>query len=359
MMWPAFWGRLKGEHVDPLKPEDVKTAGKGILDGEAQVVATLKALVPDSAEEGVPALVAGGTVYGIGIDDRLEVVDADTGGLPPDVSAWTLVTSNVAAALVAPFSADKFDPYENAEHWDISELIGAVLVRLDKVAPDGTVPVFVNEGRIFARDADGSATVIDGRADASAAWGWMQDGKVSPLVPPFAIRVVVATTGRDEVLTEEQVAMVLAKLSADGEGEPVYIASGRLFKRGTDGSLGAFEHAAAEPLSWPLAHDVRPAAQSLGVKACTDCHAKDAPFLFAPVMPYGPLVTQAAVARPMHEFMQLEGSFQRLFGLTFEFRPLFKVIMLVVSCLIALVLLFAALKALERVLAFTAGGRRV
>lgn len=36
-------------------------------------------------------------------------------------------------------------------------------------------------------------------------------------------------------------------------------------------------------LFWPLAHDVRPAAQSLGVRGCTDCHAAGAPFFFGTV----------------------------------------------------------------------------
>jgi hypothetical protein len=104
---------------------------------------------------------------------------------------------------------------------------------------------------------------------------------------------------------------------------------------------------------------VRPASQSLGVKACTDCHAKDAPFFFATVTPQGPLVTSATVAHPMHDFMALDGSFQKLFGLTFEFRPLFKIAMLVASVLVFLVLVLFALRLLAGVLSFTAGDRRV
>jgi hypothetical protein len=94
------------------------------------------------------------------------------------------------------------------------------------------------------------------------------------------------------------------------------------------------------------------------VRACDDCHAAKAPFFFAEVMPLGPIKTAAAVAVPMHVFMGADQNFQRLFGFTFTFRPLFKLTMLVMSCVIALVLLLVALKTLEHVVTFAASRRK-
>ena len=133
----------------------------------------------------------------------------------------------------------------------------------------------------------------------------------------------------------------------------------KLFTRQDDGALAAADHPAAEPVSWALGHDVRPAVQSLGGRACTDCHAQDAPFFFAQVTPQGPPLTQAVESRPMHAFMALDGNFQKLFGLTFEFRPVFKIVMLVASGFVLLVLLLFALRLLSTVLKFTGGDHRV
>ena len=356
-MWPAFWGRLEGDEAAPLDPAEVQTAGVGILDAEAQIVAVLKALASGDSEDGVPALLMDGKAYTAVADDHLAAQEVDTTAADPSV--WTRVSSNGLAALVKPFSADAFDPNENADHWDIAERIGNVITLLESKAPAGATPVFVNGGKIFTKDAEGFVKVTDQTSTAAVVWGWLKDGDVAPLVPPFTLRVAAATTGRAEVLTEEQVAMVLARLTETGEGQYAYISSGKMFTRLADGSLKSAHHLAANPVSWPLGHDVRPGSQSLGAKACTDCHSKEAPFFFAQVTPQGPLVTQAASVIPMHDFMALDGSFQKMFGLSFEIRTPLKIMLLIMSGVIALVLLLFALKVLERVLKFAREKRDV
>jgi len=109
-------------------------------------------------------------------------------------------------------------------------------------------------------------------------------------------------------------------------------------------------HAAqtASPYLWPLAHDVRPAAQALGAGGCTDCHAAGSAFLFglvptrsAPTGDAGARVDAAAFQRldpkmgslymettywplEMVAFQGLDRDFQSAFALTFVFRPWLK-----------------------------------
>jgi len=95
---------------------------------------------------------------------------------------------------------------------------------------------------------------------------------------------------------------------------------------------------------WPLAHDVRPAAQSLGVRGCADCHAEDAPLDFGRV---SPPVTPVAQAPPGSEgatmtMVELRGDdvlIRRLWARAFLFRPAFKWFGLACAGLVLLVLL--------------------
>jgi hypothetical protein len=111
-----------------------------------------------------------------------------------------------------------------------------------------------------------------------------------------------------EPLTEQQVIKVLSNLAASKamDGQPVYIAGGKLYRLAKSGvSLESMDHAAARPYSWAFAHDVRPASQSLGARGCGDCHEKDTNFFFGEVSAESPtrLATPASVR--MYEMEQL------------------------------------------------------
>lgn len=79
------------------------------------------------------------------------------------------------------------------------------------------------------------------------------------------------------------------------------------------------------PHAWPLAHNVRPAAQSVGARGCDDCHAVDSAFLFGEVAFASPL-TGEALGEPFAQihFMGLSPTLQKLWGLGFAARPLYK-----------------------------------
>jgi hypothetical protein len=87
-----------------------------------------------------------------------------------------------------------------------------------------------------------------------------------------------------------------------------------------------------QPYRWSLAHNVRPASQSLGIGDCTDCHAEDGAVFFGQVI--------GADGKPvsMTAFRGDDEAEARIWALGFTVRPVFKVFGLVCAALIALVL---------------------
>jgi len=145
------------------------------------------------------------------------------------------------------------------------------------------------------------------------------------------------------------------------EGEPkplpVYVAGGRLYSL-SNGIVESTEHDAAEPYKWPIAHDVRPAAQSLGSNGrCADCHDKDSPFIFGQVEVDTPIKPAEKQSVAMTEFGELDRGYYQMFAFTFLFRPWLKVVVILSCILLGMVLLLYALKGLDTVI--KAAGKKV
>ena len=87
--------------------------------------------------------------------------------------------------------------------------------------------------------------------------------------------------------------------------------------------LGTQEHPLPQPCAWPIAHDVRPAAQSLGAGGCQDCHARDAPIYFGCVTTQDRL-PEAPAARLMYELRGDSRALATAWALGFLVRPAFK-----------------------------------
>jgi hypothetical protein len=134
----------------------------------------------------------------------------------------------------------------------------------------------------------------------------------------------------------------------------VYVAAGKCYKLDAGGKLAASDHAAAKPYSWPLAHDVRPVTQSLGyggAEGCGHCHSTDSAFLFGKVPAEAPAkLGQPAPMLDMCTFSQQDPAFQKLFALTFIFRPWLKTFGFTTSGLLAMILLAYGLPAVVTVL---------
>jgi hypothetical protein len=184
----------------------------------------------------------------------------------------------------------------------------------------------------------------------------LKGGNVTPIaleiVRPIAAEIIdskkLPRSGDWPSLTDEDIAKVLELFSSkkSTEGEPVYVCGGKLHRLDDEGKLTATEHSAAEPYLWPIAHDVRPAAQSLGVRRCEDCHLINESFFFGEVEVDSPLISERDCVKKMVEFQNLNPVYTKLFAMSFVFRPLLKVVALGSCAVLGMVLLLYGLKAL-------------
>ena len=199
---------------------------------------------------------------------------------------------------------------------------------------DGVLPHIM--APVFARQADGR--IAPHNLFWPAFWARLKGKSVSPMAPEAVRRVAGGILTSDQLspsgdwptLTAEQVAGVLELLSAQqsDEGVPGYVSGGKLYRRADSGKLTAEEHPAARPYSWAFAHDVRPAAQSLGVRGCRDCHATDAPFLLGKVEVDAPFTVGRDSVKTMTAFLDLGSVYPRIFAFSFVFRPWMKAVTL-------------------------------
>jgi hypothetical protein len=245
---------------------------------------------------------------------------------------------------------------------------------------------------VFLRGPDGK--IAPHRMVWPNYWGWMSasDQTVTP-IPPEVVGKVAGNTlpkvkdvfERDDKgpkaaqpLADEVVVEVLRKLSAGGytlnlsakapatqpttmptsgqSGKAVYISGGRIFsltadKLAVSDDADAVAERYAKPYAWPLAHDVRPAAQSLGVRGCTDCHSTEGAIYFATVAAIGPINPQHALSKTNVELRGDSAAMQQLWALGFQGRTLMKTIIFICAAVLAAVLLAYGVKALGLALA--------
>ncbi|MDF7799720.1 cytochrome c3 family protein [Pontiellaceae bacterium B1224] len=315
MMWPAFWADADG---NPLPEEIVAEAAVGILDAPQQIGTILSQFANAESALGTPLFVSSGNTYALNMDGGLDL----TGETDLDL-AWVWQTeSNLVSTI------PEFDVKAETVEYDAEGAILDVFTALKPLEIS-----VVKQGMQFMLGTDG---YLQG-TNSSLVDGWYtKDGQ--PLVSEFAENAVVDTVGSTKSFNEEQVMLMLQKL---GNGAS-YISNGRKFELDGD-SLVDSDDEAAEPVSWAIGHDVRGTAQSLGAKTCQECHASDSTFLFGNVTATGPLLTDRAKMVTMHEFQEVGGSFNKLFGSTFTVRKMFKCLLSNVAILLALLALAVGL----------------
>jgi hypothetical protein len=165
-------------------------------------------------------------------------------------------------------------------------------------------------------------------------------------------KVPLPKTGDWPDITAEHIEKALRLLSSEAsfEGKPAYVCAGTLYQLDESGKLTKDDnHPAAAPYLWPIAHDVRPAAQSLGVRKCEDCHRLDAPFTFGGVAVDSPL-GESLPQRRMYAFQDISPGYMKAFAFSFVFRPWLKVVVLGSCACLAGVCLWYLLKALGHIL---------
>lgn len=188
---------------------------------------------------------------------------------------------------------------------------------------------------VFAKGADGKI------APCRVMWPSYfakrgQDGSVAPLAPD-ALGDVAALQGTNG-LTRARVAAALAELKARGRKESfVFIGHGKMWSlEGTNLTMAA--HRAADPVFWPVGHDVRPARQARGASPvkCASCHTADSDFFQAKIVPTGPLADAEVEPVAQAELMGVGAGFHAVLGATFALRPLLKAFMWTVFGLLGL-----------------------
>jgi Zn-finger protein len=186
-------------------------------------------------------------------------------------------------------------------------------------------------------------------------WGILEQENVRPIELSVVEKVIggvfadieLAPTGDWPQVTKEMIAEAIKALSTSVAGQAVYIGGGKLYSLDDSGQLLEQDnHPAAKPYLWPLAHNVRPAAQSLGVRYCTDCHATNAPFFFGDIKIDSPLIAEQDSFKRMIEFQDISPSYAWAFAASFVFRPWLKIIAIGSCVVMAGVLLLYALRAL-------------
>jgi Zn-finger protein len=208
---------------------------------------------------------------------------------------------------------------------------------------------------VFAKGADGK--IGPHKLFWPAFWGVVKDDSIAPVALETVSEVVGKVvpdqrpprSGDWLDLTAEQISKVLSTMAQESpEGQPAYVAGGKLYRLDDSGELEAQPHAAAAASMWAIAHDVRPAVQSLGVRSCQDCHATDAPFFFGDIEIDSPLAADRTSAK-MIDFQGLKPFYVKAFAFSFVFRPWLKLVILASCAGLAGVLVLYALRALALV----------
>jgi hypothetical protein len=194
-------------------------------------------------------------------------------------------------------------------------------------------------GPVYTKGDDGR--VYPHRSMWPAYWGFVREGKVEPIPPEQvydltrrALRVrkdfieevlqpKLSSSKEKEILGEERAklgedewsdserAKVEAAKAEQGRQQfnekvyaaleaietemkverAVYVSSGMIYAKGEEESLKTIDlkdDKATGMISWPLAHNVRPAGWSLGVAGCLECHSESGKIFASTVSSVGP-----------------------------------------------------------------------
>ncbi len=245
---------------------------------------------------------------------------------------------------------------------------------------------------LFIKDTNGK--IAPHRGFWPAYWGRLnKDNSVTPLPPSvvsLALGDILPKSAPETYVPlndQDKIRVALNKLAvADsstskpvylGAGQHVHIAGGKMFRLefGAESQSQNFRglpppivltstvHPAAALVTWPIAHDVRPAAQAIGAKSCTECHAADSPFYNSMTanaawpQAQGPVPTVAAQA--MFE-LRGEDPFEiKTWDMAFRTRSWFKLIAISSAAIVAVILLVSACRGVGQLLTIIAGRRGV
>jgi len=321
MMWPAYWADQTGK---PIPEKIVQKVAKGILDAPQKVAQILKTFSMAEDAPGEPLYATNGKLYRSNIDGGLDLIGKTT---KTQTWLWETPSNIVAISPAFTVTTNELD----------SEIEDQILNVLEAFKPQKII--LVKDKKQFYLDEDDYLV----STNSTLKNGWYTF-KGEPLVSPFVQKAVIDLVGTTKQLNEEQLVQMLKKL---GPGTS-YITAGRKFSLNANGKLIDTADAAANPIFWPFAHNVRPATQSLGANDCQDCHSANAPFLFSKVTATTPLLTDRIPSIPMHKYEELNRIYHQLFGLSFKVRTIIKTLFILIAGFLILLLLTTALATLTK-----------
>ncbi len=257
---------------------------------------------------------------------------------------------------------------------------------------------------VWIQDATGR--LVPNRVAWPAFWGTLQGDELSPLPPadvatklrsPLRVRrdfrsevtdVRLSSSDKKEVLgddrartpleelTEEEKekldvrqrevalktfeeklvkALTVLKEDVDVAGDPVFVSNGQVYKLSGEDKLEMVRHESADPVAWPVAHDVRPARLALGANGCRQCHSEDAPIFYGTVTAQGPAPVAKPVTYAMHELQDRDPVLLAAWSESFSARTEFKWTAVALVGIVAFVILMFAMFAFQRICC--SGGR--
>ncbi len=213
---------------------------------------------------------------------------------------------------------------------------------------------------VFAKDNTGK--IAPHKLLWPAFWAEISEDALAPIDLAIVESVTTGLLKRGPYgdwpqLPEEQLTqcLMLLKSKISPDTQPGFVTAGKVYSLDDQDNLISKERSDAKPYLWPVAHNVRPAAQSLGVRRCEDCHSTDSPFFFGSVPVDSPLASADGASVEMLTFQKLPRFYTKAFAFSFVFRLWLKVVALLSCLVIAGVLLLYALRALGFVAAVLVG----
>jgi len=211
---------------------------------------------------------------------------------------------------------------------------------------------------VFAKGVDGK--IAPHNLLWPSYWAELQGDEVAPLALdvflPVARKIIgyidSLGTGTWPQVADSHVVEVLDSLKMSGlvSNKAVYVTGGKLYFLDDNKKLIQQEHKAAAPYIWPLAHDVRPAMQSLGVRGCNDCHTTDSNFYFGKVPVQTPLQMLRVEKQTMNEYIDQNMIAAWVFSFSFLFRPWLKYLILFSSLITMAILILYGFRGLAKVI---------
>jgi len=328
IIWPSFWGYLQENKVHLLKPLKVQEAAQQLLKPDLEATKILSALSAIPNLEGSPVLISTGRIYELNPDGGLDASDY-SGETPETKTYWAVKKNNSITPLIPEFDPDT-EPLDREIEYRIQDTLEAL--EAIENHPGKAALVYGKNMHQMSQGYLEKKERTDGKQDLPKLC-WLQQDKIIELISGFNLNAIIETVGYAERFTEKKEKKILQSLfefeDTETDKDFFFISNGRMFRLNHQGELEALKHPSAEPVLWPLAHQVRPVQQSLGINGCSDCHSLNSTFFFAEIQGTGPIKTSHRAQRSAHYFMGLNGIYQKIFGVSFYARSVLKVILFV------------------------------